>query len=99
MVGHIYITLLTKDLFADKAECVVVCEHIPLTTYREKLIDETFEVSQNSLVRSDRSVGFVELITLRKIIVCDANKFVNLFKFQHQMKIRINNQFLMYCKR
>ena len=37
----------------------------------------TFEVSLNSLVRSDKSVRCIGLITLRKISTCDSNKFVN----------------------
>ena len=44
---------------------------------------ELFEVSLNSLVRSDRFVRFVGLITLNKISICDLNKFVNPFKFQY----------------
>ena len=42
-----------------------------------------FEVSLKSLVRSDRFVRFVGLITLKKISICDLNKFGNSFKFQY----------------
>ena len=45
--------------------------------------DSAFEVSLNSLVRSDRFVRFVGFVTLRKINTCDLNKFVILFKFQY----------------
>ena len=41
----------------------------------------TFQVSLNSLVRSDRFVGIVGLIKVRKISISHSNKFVNPFKF------------------
>ena len=39
----------------------------------------TVEVSRNSLVRSDRYVRFVGLITLRKISICHSNKNLSIY--------------------
>ena len=46
-------------------------------------VDVLFEVSLNSLVRSDRFVRFVGLTTPRKISICGSNKFSNWFKYQY----------------
>ena len=59
---------------------------------------EILEFSPNSLVRYDRSVRFVGLITLRKIRICHSNKFfqfVQISVLLDKMKIRMKTQFLM----